>query len=196
MKFEFVAGNLALDFANSVHDYGSAEPQDDLKTFADFVRWSQQAGLLSPQQCRELPRKKTARARMEFEHALELRGAVYAMFVSRARGKRVPGDALQQLDRHFREAAANSGLQSAGKRFALTWRGSSSSLQRVRGEITRAAIDLLTSDRLHRVRQCEGETCSWLFLDTSRNGLRRWCDMQACGNRAKVRRYRRRSAAG
>jgi predicted RNA-binding Zn ribbon-like protein len=48
------------------------------------------------------------------------------------------------------------------------------------------------------VGECEGEGCSWLFLDTSRNRSRRWCSMEDCGNRAKARRHyeRRQKARG
>jgi predicted RNA-binding Zn ribbon-like protein len=53
-----------------------------------------------------------------------------------------------------------------------------------------SAAELLTSGPLERVRECPGDdTCGWLFLDTSRNGSRRWCDMRTCGNRAKARRH-------
>ena len=51
------------------------------------------------------------------------------------------------------------------------------------------ASDLLTSPDIDRVRECSGDTCSWLFLDKSRNRSRRWCDMADCGNRSKARRY-------
>ena len=195
MKFEFVAGNLALDFANSVHEHGSPDPQDDLKTYADLIDWSRQAGLLSERQCRDLHRKKPAQARLEFKRALALREAVYAIFSSQARGKRAPIKGLQRLNWHLRGVMTEPNLQSAGKGFELRWGKSDRPMQRVWGEITRSAVSLLTSERLHRVRQCAGESCTWLFLDTSRNGLRRWCDMQACGNRAKVRRFRQRNAA-
>lgn len=195
MKFEFVAGNLALDFANSVHDHGSPDPQDDLNTYGALMDWGCQAGLLSEQEFRELQRRKPTQAKLEFRRALELREVIYAIFVTSARGKRVSPEVLQRLSLHVGEAMAEASLQSVGKRFELTWDGSSSPLRRVMGEITRSAVSLLTSDRLKRVRQCDGERCSWLFLDTSRNGLRRWCDMQACGNRAKVRRFRQRKAA-
>jgi predicted RNA-binding Zn ribbon-like protein len=57
--------------------------------------------------------------------------------------------------------------------------------------VVRAASDLLTSDALARVRQCADGSCAWLFLDTTRNRTRRWCDMKACGNRNKVRRFRK-----
>ena len=36
---------------------------------------------------------------------------------------------------------------------------------------------------------CDGDGCAWLFIDTSKNRTRRWCDMAICGNRAKARRH-------
>lgn len=40
-----------------------------------------------------------------------------------------------------------------------------------------------------RIRECAHERCILTFLDTSQNGRRRWCDMSACGNRAKAARH-------
>jgi len=195
MRFEFVAGNLALDFANTVHDHGSSDPQDDLQTYEDLMDWGRQAGLLRGRKGRELRRKSPAQAKLEFERTMKLREAVYAIFFNRARRQRVPHEALQKVNWYLRQVMTQARLHSEGKHFALAWEGRDSPLRRVQGEITCSAVRLLTSDRLGRVRQCAGESCSWLFLDTSRNGLRRWCDMQACGNRAKVRRFRQRKAA-
>jgi predicted RNA-binding Zn ribbon-like protein len=195
MKFEFVAGNLALDFANSVHDHGSPDPQDDLKTYADLTDWCVQAGMLNARQRRELPRETTTQAKAEFERALELRETLYTIFSRHARSKRISRELLQRLNSYLHVHMAEPDLRSAGQKFELKWGTNSGPLHWVRGEITRSAVSLLTSDRLDRVRQCAGESCTWLFFDTSRNGLRRWCDMQACGNRAKVRRFRQRSAA-
>jgi predicted RNA-binding Zn ribbon-like protein len=39
------------------------------------------------------------------------------------------------------------------------------------------------------VKECGTENCNWLFLDTSKNRSRRWCDMKECGNREKARRH-------
>jgi predicted RNA-binding Zn ribbon-like protein len=68
------------------------------------------------------------------------------------------------------------------------WR-SSNSLEQVLWPVAIDAWDLLTEPELALVRQCPVEAggCGWLFLDTSRAGNRRWCDMRTCGNRAKVR---------
>lgn len=59
-------------------------------------------------------------------------------------------------------------------------------------EFARDAIDLLTGDHAHRVRECSAHDCRLLFVDTSRPGKRRWCSMERCGNRAKVRALRER----
>ena len=55
-----------------------------------------------------------------------------------------------------------------------------------------AAVSLLTSGEATRVRVCgmyDEEECSWLFLDRTKGGTRRWCSMRDCGNRAKARRH-------
>ncbi|HEV2391667.1 MAG TPA: CGNR zinc finger domain-containing protein [Verrucomicrobiae bacterium] len=46
------------------------------------------------------------------------------------------------------------------------------------------------------MRLCQGDTCGWLFVDSSKNHSRRWCDMRDCGNRAKARRHRAKSVLG
>lgn len=43
-----------------------------------------------------------------------------------------------------------------------------------------------------RVRACAHPDCILYFLDRTRNGTRRWCDMRTCGNRAKAQRYHER----
>ncbi|MDQ8705779.1 ABATE domain-containing protein [Streptomyces sp. LHD-70] len=62
--------------------------------------------------------------------------------------------------------------------------------------VARDAVDLLTDPAARsRVRQCEGEGCPLLYLDTSRGRRRRWCSSEVCGNRVRVARHRRRSTA-
>ena len=56
-----------------------------------------------------------------------------------------------------------------------------------------SAVRLLSSPELASVRKCAAPGCGWLFVDGTKNGSRRWCSMSVCGNRDKVRRYRRRT---
>jgi predicted RNA-binding Zn ribbon-like protein len=62
----------------------------------------------------------------------------------------------------------------------------------VLGVIAREIVELVVAERGPRVRECSASDCQLLFLDTSRSGNRRWCSMERCGNRNKVRSYRAR----
>jgi predicted RNA-binding Zn ribbon-like protein len=56
--------------------------------------------------------------------------------------------------------------------------------------LAQSAVDLLVSEQIRLIRECGDEGCRWLFLDTSKNHSRRWCDMKICGNRMKARRFK------
>jgi predicted RNA-binding Zn ribbon-like protein len=99
---------------------------------------------------------------------------------------------LAVLNRELGRARAHERLTSGMRGIAWTWNAGGRDLDRILWPTVRSAADLLTSDELKRLRQCDGEDCRWLFLDTSKNRSRRWCEMADCGNRAKVRRFRRR----
>ncbi len=60
-----------------------------------------------------------------------------------------------------------------------------------------SAISVLTYPaEISRVKMCGGDNCGWFFVDESKNGRRRWCSMELCGNRQKARRhYKRKQAA-
>lgn len=61
--------------------------------------------------------------------------------------------------------------------------------------LARDAVDLLTDPVARaRLRQCEGDHCHRVYLDTSRGGRRRWCSSEVCGNRERVARHRARTA--
>ena len=61
--------------------------------------------------------------------------------------------------------------------------------------VTEPLVEAIASGDTDRFRICANDACRWVFEDTSRGGRRRWCDMQSCGNRAKVRRFRSRQRA-
>jgi predicted RNA-binding Zn ribbon-like protein len=82
-------------------------------------------------------------------------------------------------------------IHAHGEEFDWEWEFDESDPEQALAPIACSAAELLaSSDLLHHLRRCEGDNCGWLFLDSSRNHSRRWCDMRDCGNRAKVRRHR------
>jgi predicted RNA-binding Zn ribbon-like protein len=128
--------------------------------------------------------------------ARQLREAIYAVFSAQAGGRRAPHASIAFIGREAAAAAARRTLISRHRAaFSWTWPSTGDDLDRPLWPVALSATDVLTSDRLRLVRECALETCGWLFLDTSRNQTRRWCDMRVCGNRAKVKRYYERARA-
>ncbi|HEX7536219.1 MAG TPA: CGNR zinc finger domain-containing protein [Dermatophilaceae bacterium] len=63
------------------------------------------------------------------------------------------------------------------------------------GFLAAAAAKVAIEERIDRVKICPADDCRWAFYDTSRNRSRQWCSMEVCGNRAKARAHRQRSAS-
>jgi predicted RNA-binding Zn ribbon-like protein len=188
MQFEFIAGNLALDFVNTVHRHGATDPGDDLTSIEDLKEWAQQAGILKGRLDSSMyPGFYVAR---NFRRALVLRDVLYQVFSSISENRAPHFNDLLRLQSIYRNSVRSLVFVRKGRHFELTWPATVPPTERILAEIARAAGDLLTSDALNRVRQCSNPNCSWLFVDTSRAGRRRWCDMKVCGNRAKVYRFR------
>ncbi|MGW0122912.1 CGNR zinc finger domain-containing protein [Streptomyces sp. NPDC003327] len=64
---------------------------------------------------------------------------------------------------------------------------------RLLATVARDAVELFTGPYADRIRVCGADDCALLFADTSRPGRRRWCSMERCGNRHKVRAHRART---
>jgi predicted RNA-binding Zn ribbon-like protein len=92
------------------------------------------------------------------------------------------------LNRELNEAAPRAFLEPAGGAFG--WRiEAKPSATGILAPVLWSAADLLVGIDSARLRECANQRCLWLFLDDSKNGSRRWCSMQACGNRAKAHRH-------
>jgi predicted RNA-binding Zn ribbon-like protein len=203
---KLVAGRLCLDFVNAVggrssqaekrplKDFGEIRA-DKLNEYSDLVHWSEHAGVLTAAEARNLLREAEGRAgeaQAVFARALSLREAMYRIFKSLLAGWKVDAAEIETVNRELSIAQSHDHLVFSGGGFRWGWDGSREALDYMLWVITQSAAELLTSDELSRVRQCGGEACGWLFFDTSRNRSRQWCDMQDCGNLAKVRRFRTR----
>lgn len=61
--------------------------------------------------------------------------------------------------------------------------------------VARDAVELLTDPvACASLRECAGDNCPIVYVDTSRGRRRRWCSSETCGNRERVARHRRRAA--
>jgi len=97
---------------------------------------------------------------------------------------------LAVLNRVLLRAGARRGLIPTVRGYGWGWLNEGTGTERSLWPIAFSAARLLEGADLGRLKSCDG--CGRLFLDGSRNRSRRWCDMQGCGNRAKVARHRAR----
>jgi predicted RNA-binding Zn ribbon-like protein len=193
-----VGGRPALDFANTVDWHAGPNPEDKLLGYADLVEWSRQAGLVDDDEAAALVAEAVARpaeAAAALARAREVRELVYDVFAAVASGETPDGAGLARLNGELAAALGQARLVAGDGGFVWGWAPRGTALDAMLRPILRDAAELLTSPELDRVGQCAGDPCGWLFLDTSRNRSRRWCDMRDCGNRAKAQRHYRRQRA-
>ena len=152
-------------------------------------------GLDEADRFRREAREDPAAAEARFASAVEIREAVYSVCSALAAGRVPPRRDLAILDVALRDALPNLELGLRGDGCCWRWGETPSVTDRILWPVVRSAADLVTSDRACLIRECAGESCSWLFLDASRNRSRKWCSMSSCGNRAKARRHYARTAS-
>jgi predicted RNA-binding Zn ribbon-like protein len=191
--FQFIAGNLALDFVNTVAYRGDPEKKSErLEGAEDVHRWAGQAQLPDWGAIKSAPRVRTAGLR----HIRAVREQLFAVFHAIAIGDAIPPDTLARVGNAFHDCCAKRRLSNDDGEVRWTWRASARSTDYLLFPVLTTATDLLTSSSLGQVRQCEDAGCGWLFLDRSNARKRRWCSMADCGNRNKARNYYRSTTTG
>lgn len=193
----FVGEHVALDFLNSIAEPKSTE-YDWLESGADMVDWLAQADLISAEQ-QDLLLTKESPAALE-QTAKELR-------VFREDLREFIQTLMQSPQRaatHSMMATLNNQLQLIRRRSYITWDQRPNSEPTLHHDsivdrasdilpmLSLACAQLLSDSHLPYIKQCNGPTCTMVFLDTTKNHKRRWCTMELCGNRAKVAAYRSR----
>lgn len=196
--FELFGGSVCLDFANTLGGARGAATREYLTNYHDLLRWSKQAGIITEEQASTL-RAEAERTPGEAEAVLTrakaLREAIYGLFAALEQGKQIGASDLAILNAELGNALAGGHLIEQAPGLGWEWPAERQGPACMLSVIARSAATLLTAPECHLVRECASHTCSWLFLDSTKNHRRRWCSTTGCGNRAKVRRHRQRQRA-
>ena len=137
-------------------------------------------------------RKHAREAADVFDRALSLRETIYHIFSAIAAGN-APSDAnIEFLNAMLEATPVQLHVTKQGEKFICEWLGDNAALEGMLAPISWSAATLLASDELQQVKECANDGCGWLFVDSTKNHSRRWCDMADCGSRVKARRYYRR----
>jgi predicted RNA-binding Zn ribbon-like protein len=207
-ELPLIGGQPALDLINTVEPrepVPDAEPHDHLLGSSDLLRWAVRAGLVADEEA-TLVAEAWARDRGSADTALagtkQIREAVYAALLAvmafAAPDAPTTRSALEQLHLRWTAAMVRSTLILAGDGTPARLAVGTAPALLVPDRAAHAAVELLRTADPARVRACPigGGGCGWVFLDRSRNGSRRWCQMADCGTQVKARRLtaRRRAA--
>ena len=190
-------GDPALDFVNTVETRAS-DPIELLRSYGDLLTWAVRVELVNSATAASLTRvarRSPAAASEVLARAITLRESAYDVLVATAvQNSPPPKRAVGVINTEFGDASRGAALVVDGDAFVL--QPPPRDLALPLRLVARSLADLLTSPRLSRVGRCEGVgDCGWLFLDSTKNRSRRWCSMDGCGSRAKMRRYYERGKA-
>ncbi len=187
-----IGGHPVVDFVNTVEARHERDEINYLDTPDRFVAWAVRAGLFRWVVTQEESRSdKGCDADLHiWRKAMRLRDDLHRTFISAACDQRFPEEALKNLSKIGQWAGARLQFVSIHRTLRLQPKASLSASERALVMLVAEAASLLTSDAMARVKKCANDRCDWIFLDQSKSGRRRWCRMEACGNREKVRRHR------
>ncbi|MFG2848320.1 CGNR zinc finger domain-containing protein [Kitasatospora sp. NPDC048296] len=182
-RFLFDPGALCLELlpTGGPGDYARYEVLHQPSDLADWL----------PQSRLRLPAETVRISADQLTAARTLRDALWRLATARAHGDEAAVEDLAVLNRAAAhpplvpqiapDGTAAAPLPADGAQLVST--------------LARDAIALLTGPYADRIRECGAHNCQLLFVDTSRPGRRRWCSMERCGNRSKVRALRARREA-
>ena len=180
---------LCINFVNTLIPPGA----ERLGTYPDLLLWGADQGIVTPEILGQLQLRAAVSATEAETVMVECR-----RFREAVRNVLLPEPTAQQIDlvsAVLRRYLPQRSLRLIDRRAEWFW-PDRIDLERVLWPVAQSVLALVTSKRRERVRECV--SCKQLFVDTSRNNRRRWCDMKSCGNRAKVQafRFRRHNLTG
>jgi predicted RNA-binding Zn ribbon-like protein len=126
----------------------------------------------------------------DVRHARDLREALRALLRAN-HGDPLDTDAVATVDAAARRARLEVRFDPTG---AASTAPGAGGVDGALGAILARVAEAQRDGTWPRLKVCSADTCQWAFYDTSRNRSGVWCDMAVCGNRQKVKAYRRRAS--
>ncbi|MEP6494447.1 MAG: CGNR zinc finger domain-containing protein [bacterium] len=198
--FKFIGGDPSIDFVDTADYTARGIESDRFSSYERVIEWGMSGGFFSAADASalmKLAKQNPRRATRVHGAAVELRSTLEEILRALVE-KRDPSGAIARLNEGILRDAlrALSIVRDAKGGIALTWPAASRTLETPLHRVAWAAAQLLASPDIARLRRCPGPDCGWYYLDRSRNGFRRWCEMSECGTKVKsLKRAERRHSA-
>lgn len=179
-----------MDFTNTISWRETNHPHEWLDIRQNLTAWSEITGVLSTTQVDQL-RLYLDQSDVSIESSIhqlkQTRELLFAIFNAEIEHHKIMDTPLEALSSLAKKALRNQTLRCTEEGYLWVWKGGLSPLDQVHYSIVQSSIALLTNGNLTRIKKCPG--CQWLYYDQSKNGSRRWCTMEDCGNRHKVNQF-------
>ncbi|HEV8125047.1 MAG TPA: CGNR zinc finger domain-containing protein [Gemmatimonadales bacterium] len=192
MEFRFIAGSPALDFVNTVDWAGDSPVEGErLPDYATLLDWATTSGNIEKKLATKLAglaKADPAAAARAHAAALRARAALRTVMRETAEDGKPSRSATEAFNRLLRSALAHAALNPQGTT-RWSWEGAGEDLSSPLWPVLWSGAELLASPDASLIRECGAERCGWMYVDRSRPGNRKWCEMETCGNRAKARRH-------
>ena len=192
---DVIAGDAALDFVNTVTGRDQ-RPRDWIDGYPRLIEWAAFVHLLPRKTLRALARKarkEPAAAAIALARTKVLREALFGLLTAIISRRTPPKKALALLREYWIAGMNAHELRFSDGHVIAELRGDAADLELIAAVVACGIVQRVLPLPVKRFRICHGPNCSWLFIDSSKAGRRRWCDMAVCGNAAKTRRFRSRS---
>ena len=184
--FPFLGNALWVDFLNTEPALPGGGRSDLIVTPEAFRSWACAAGELAPgDRFQPGPR--------EMEEARRFRAILREGAQSLLDGHAPPKATVNAVNEMLARSPLVMSLVEKGTGWGLTEHSMIGEATALLGRVAADFACTLVSGRPDRLRQCEHPGCVMLFIDTSKNGKRRWCSMETCGNRKKAANHRARA---
>jgi predicted RNA-binding Zn ribbon-like protein len=186
-KFYLVGNNLCVDFVNTRVRENDA-PKELLESFEDLIAWAARVNLSDLSQAKAMLQDWSGRpkAAQVLKLALNFRETLRGMVLDAERGAAIKPAVVESINMIMKEENGYAEVVRTEEGFEKLFRADFSDPGQLLAPIAEAAADLLCYGNLACLKKCEGADCVLHFYDTTKNHSRRWCNMAACGNRAKV----------
>ncbi|MBL4739894.1 MAG: CGNR zinc finger domain-containing protein [Sneathiella sp.] len=194
--FYTVGGRTAVDFANSSRRFG--KEGEGLEKLEELLSFLKSMGHLHEEEASSYHMylfQNPDRCVETMNLLREMRARFIASLDQAASGWPMDPSFVSDLNDHLEGFRTYLKIVPVDDGVELKTEAAEQGPEQLLYPILKDIAEFLVSDQVTKIRQCASDNCDLYFVNSSRNGRRRWCSMSTCGNRAKVNAYLKRQDA-
>jgi predicted RNA-binding Zn ribbon-like protein len=187
---DLVGGLLCLDFTNTAGGHTKIREVERIPSYGDVLNWGLAAGALQPTEARSLLFAAKADTKEAAQHVRELhefREALHRMVAAIAHGREPEHADFHLVRATIAHTVATAEMRRGDGQFLWSVDADALGLDTIIARVALSAHHMLSQEKPSQLRQCE--RCTWLFIDRTKNQMRRFCRQDACGNKARAERF-------